>query len=309
MTEVIPLITIEGATASGKSDLAVTLAKALNTEIISADSRQVYKYLNIGTAKPDKHTQNEIKHHLIDIITPNQRYSAGSFVKDSQNIIQNIYKSDKIPIVCGGTMLYIKSLLYGLSPIPDSTPEAIQKTIEFINEHSWKQCYEFVRRIDEKFANSIAPTDKQRISRAIEVWMTHQKSLTEFWETTPKETMKIKPYKIYVHQERDVLYHRINQRTHEMIRNGLLNEIIDVLEMGYNPTDYGLNTVGYKEFLIETKDLLNAIEKAKQHTRNYAKRQITWYKKENFDCVFTEEQDINTLIEEIKKTLDKNTEF
>ena len=137
------LICIEGATGSGKSDLALRLARELNTEIISADSRQVYKYLNIGTAKPDRETLSEVKHHLIDIIAPDKRYSAGDFVQDAEVIINDLHGQDKIPIVCGGTMLYIKSLLAGISEIPAISEEVRLQACEFINNRSLIECYNF----------------------------------------------------------------------------------------------------------------------------------------------------------------------
>jgi len=277
----IPIITIQGPTASGKSALACELALKHGGEIISADSRQVYKFLDIGTAKPDVVIQSQIKHHLIDIITPDQRYSAGDFVKDASVIIENIHNAGKVPIVCGGSMLYIQSLLQGLSEVPDIPPEAAITAKAYISEHSPAECYEFVRQHDPKFASRIGPTDKQRISRAIEVWFAFQTPLTAFWEQQ-KTTCRYEAQNIFVHCERDVLYKRINQRMRDMIKAGLIDEIEGILKMGYTASDYGLNTVGYKEFLClfdgSGARLEDCTELAAQHTRNYAKRQMTWYR-------------------------------
>ena len=335
------IICIEGATGSGKSDLALELARLLDTEIISADSRQVYKYLNIGTAKPNPDVLSEIKHHLIDIITPDAKYNAGTFVKDAEKLIDNINKSNKIPIVCGGSMLYIKSLLEGISKIPDVDDESKAKTVEFMNTQSLEECYRFVKKIDPKFADNISPTDKQRISRVIEIWFAFGKGLTDFW-IEDDTTIEILPYKIYINKERSILYNDINKRMRNMIDKGLINEIESVLAMGYKPTDPGFNSVGYKEFvevlrrgvaknelhpmkpLTKSPDevpyaegipdgvpyvspakplsLNECIELASQHTRNYAKRQITWYRKCSFDCeVSNSNINIKKIFENIMK--------
>ena len=292
------IICIEGATGSGKSDLALELARLLDTDIISADSRQVYKYLDIGTAKPNPSVLFEIKHHLIDIITPDEKYNAGTFVKDAEELIESINKANKIPIVCGGSMLYIKSLLEGISKIPDVDDESKAKTVEFMSTQSLDECYRFVKKIDPKFADNISPSDKQRISRVIEIWFAFGKGLTDFWIEGDK-TNEILSYKIFKNKERNILYNDINKRMRNMIDKGLIEEIESVLAMSYKPTDPGFNSVGYKEFvgvldcgkrsnhglhLVKPRTLDECIELASQHTRNYAKRQITWYRKCNFDC-------------------------
>jgi len=276
----IPIITIQGPTASGKSALACELALKHGGEIISADSRQVYKYLNIGTAKPDAITQAQIRHHLIDIITPDQRYSAGAFMQDAGAIIESIHNAGKVPIVCGGSMLYVQSLLNGLSEIPDIPPEAMAAARDYINTHTLEQCYEFVKTFDPKFAARITPFDRQRIARAIQVWIAFQTPITQFWQQQ-KPPSKYEAQNIFVHCERDVLYKRINQRMRDMVQAGLIEEIESILKMGYTTSDYGLNSVGYKEFLgvIDgTAKLEDCIALAAQHTRNYAKRQMTWYR-------------------------------
>lgn len=307
----LPLICIEGPTASGKSDLALALAKILDTEIISADSRQVYKYLNIGTAKPTLETLTEVQHHLIDIIDPDQRYSAGAFIKDAEKIIENILAKGKVPIVCGGTMLYIKSLLEGLSDIPDIVVDVKNQVTEFMTQNSLDESFNFVKSIDEKFANSISPTDKQRISRALEVWFAFKTPLTKYWETQ-EQINKYLVYKIYIDRPREDLYFRINTRMSKMIKDGLIEEIEQVFKLGYSPDDYGLNSVGYKEFLdiittkqtSDSKKMEECIALAAQHTRNYAKRQITWYKKSNFEFAISQENiNISIITEKIKKYL------
>jgi len=306
-----PLITIQGSTASGKSDLAYRLSEIFDTEIVSADSRQVYKYLDIGTAKPHKTTLEKIPHHLIDIITPDKRYSVGTFVRDADIAIQKINDKDKVPIVCGGTMLYVQSLLHGLSEIPEIPFEAVVQTEAFLAEHTLQQCYEFVTSFDPQFASQISTTDRQRIGRAISVWFAFQTPLTTYWDRQPSGE-RYTSLNIYVHKDRKLLYEHINQRMTSMIAGGLLEEIRSILQMGYTLSDPGLNTVGYKEFVpvILSNISQNSIEMGKyvdlasQHTRNYAKRQIIWYRKQDFDCVYTDGDDIGDLKETILRFLD-----
>jgi len=286
----IPIITIQGPTASGKSDLACRLAEVLDTEIISADSRQVYKFLDIGTAKPPKSILSQLPHHLIDIITPDKRYSTGAFVKDADAIIQSMNSRGKVPIICGGTMLYIQSLLHGLSEIPEIPVEVLSRTEAFLRDNTLKQCYDFVTSFDPQFASQISATDRQRIARAISVWFAFETPLTAFWEKQIA-CHKYLSFNIYVEKDRKRLYGCINKRMSAMITAGLLDEIRSILGLGYVASDPGLNTVGYKEFvemvvLDDVTALSACIDLACQHTRNYAKRQMTWYRKCEFDFVY-----------------------
>ena len=165
----IPVITIEGATASGKSALAIVLAEALNTEIISADSRQVYRYLDIGTAKLTKEEQKRVKHHLIDIINPDETYNAGAFVKDASIIIEKLHSEGKIPVICGGTGLYIKALLKGLFSLPPLPQEIRQNLKQHLKEEGLAALYAELKILDPLFAEKISENDTQRILRGLEV--------------------------------------------------------------------------------------------------------------------------------------------
>lgn len=304
----IPVITIQGPTGSGKSDLAVKLCKALDTELISADSRQVYRYMDIGTAKPDKQIQNEIKHHLIDIIDPSERYNTGSFLRDSSLIINELYERGKIPVICGGSMLYVKNLIEGISEIPD-VPEDIKKYVaELFHQKSIIELYDMVKVFDPVFANGISTSDKQRISRALEVWYAFKRPLTDFWLNEKLIKNSYLPFQIYINQDRDILYQRINNRMDMMLKAGLLDEISNLFSLGYDENSPGLNSVGYIEFMpcFKEKKLQNNAmikdckELAAQHTRNYAKRQITWYKKIKFQLAISPESiNISYILEKI----------
>ncbi len=289
----ICVITIQGATGVGKSKLAFELAQKLDTEIISADSRQVYKLMDKGTAKPTVAELLKVKHHLIDIIYPNEVYNAGRFVADSDKIIAAINNAGKIPLIVGGTGFYIKSLLDGLFKSPQ-IPNEIRENLR--NEAKSKPVeyfYEYLKKIDKESAARINQNDLHRILRAIEVYQATGKTLTQFWKEQKKEE-KYRHFDILLFQDREKLYNRINERVLNMIDNGLIEEIKKILQMGFTPNDPGLNAVGYKEFIPYIKNEISldtAIAAAQQNTRNYAKRQFTWYRKIHFDLTL----DINSI--------------
>ena len=285
----IPVITIEGATASGKSALAIVLAEALNTEIISADSRQVYRYLDIGTAKVTKEEQKRVKHHLIDIINPDETYNAGAFVKDASIIIEKLHSEGKIPVICGGTGLYIKALLKGLFSLPSLPQEIRQNLKQRLKEEGLAALYAELKSLDPLFAEKISENDTQRILRGLEVAIGTGIPLSEHWQKQ-KSSCKYNAFRILIDIPRPELYQRINQRIEKMLAQGLLAEIENLFALGYDENSPGLNCLGYKEFLPYFKKeagLEECILLAAQHQRNYAKRQVTWYRKGNFDLVIS----------------------
>ncbi len=282
----IPIIIIQGPTAVGKSTLANKLALELHTEIISADSRQVYKYLNIGTAKPSKEIQKKIKHHLIDIVYPDEEYSAGDFVKDSEKLIYELHKKDKLPLIVGGTGFYIKALLEGIFKAPSIPREIREKLIHSAEEKNSDYLYEYLREKDPSSAERTNPNDLHRIIRALEVYEATGKTITQLWQENPSDKKYFKTFNILISEDREILYNRINHRVDDMIKNGLLNEMKELLEKGYNEKSPGMNTVGYKELLPyfeEKTNLEGCSQEIKKNTRNYAKRQFTWYRKIDFD--------------------------
>jgi len=302
----IPLIIIEGATASGKTSLALELAQKFQTEIISADSRQVYKLLNIGTAKPSKDELTLVRHHLIDIINPDESFNAGLFRKKAITIINRLHTQGKIPIICGGTGLYIKALLEGLFT-SDVHDKEIRVSLEAENqEKGLSVLHDRLSEIDPETAMKVSSNDKQRIYRALEVYLATGIPLSEHWKKQKREE-EFKTYRILLREEREVLYKRIDARILSMIKMGLIDEIQSILDRGYSWQDPGFNSVGCKEFrpFIETgKDLDKCIELAQQHTRNYAKRQSTWYRKCNFNLAEAVSSiSINSVEAEIKRLI------
>ncbi|HQQ67965.1 MAG TPA: tRNA (adenosine(37)-N6)-dimethylallyltransferase MiaA [Candidatus Cloacimonadota bacterium] len=279
------IITVEGPTGAGKSAIALELAQALQTEIISCDSRQVYRYLDIGTAKVDYSARELVKHHLLDIVDPNQSYNAGNFVKDATAVIKQLQEKGKTPILCGGTGMYIKSLLEGLFEHPPLDP-AIRKKLKLrLQNEGLAALYAELCFIDPPFSLRIGPNDPQRTLRGMEIYLATGKSITQHWAEQHK-SKAFDAFRILIAPPRDVLYQRINARMTQMLERGLLSEIKMLLEMDFTWHDPGLNSLGYKEFRAHFEDHGSAEEcaaLAAQHHRNYAKRQMTWYRKVTFD--------------------------
>lgn len=275
------IICIEGPTGSGKSNLAIELALAIDAEIISSDSRQVYIGMDIGTAKVNQIEQAKVKHHLIDIINPDSSYNAGAFVKEAQKIIAD----DKNVIICGGTGLYIQSLLYGLFEHPPIDPTIrTELKVKYANS-GIAPLYELLKQIDPAVANRLSENDPQRILRALEIYIGTGITLSQHWESQNRD-LRYKTYRILVQRDREELYQRINHRLSEMIEQGLLQEIEGLLKQGYTWDSPGLNSLGYKEFRPYFEDGISMVacsHLAAQHHRNYAKRQLTWYRKITFD--------------------------
>jgi tRNA dimethylallyltransferase len=286
------IVVIEGPTASGKSSLAMALAQSLGSCIISADSRQVYKGMDIGTAKPSREDQARVKHHLIDIIEPNQRFSAGDFVKRASAIIAE--EREAIPIVCGGTGLFIKSLLEGICELPPIDRSIKAGLREYLNEvkgnpESYRQrldlLYAELSEVDPVFAAKVSRNDPQRIIRGLEVFRGTGIPLSTHWQNQNQERA-YNSFRILINPPRASLYARINTRFEQMVAAGLLDEISGLLKRGYTFDDPGLNSLGYKEFrpYFEGKSSLEeCVKLAAQRSRNYAKRQVTWYRNCEFD--------------------------
>jgi len=259
--------------------------------------------MDIGTAKVSKNEQQRVKHHLIDIVNPDEKYSAGNFIKDASDVILKLHHQQKIPIICGGTGMYIKALTEGLfehEPIPSTIKDELY---EIYCQKGLDTLYDMLKEYDPVSASNIYPQDKQRILRALEVFKATGKPIRAHWD----EQQERNPYRVFnilINPDRSELYQRINERMDNMLRIGLIEEIHSLIDMGYNENDFGLNSVGYKEFfpfLNGKASLSICLELAKQHSRNYAKRQITWYKKCNFNFAFLKKYiNISEIIHEIE---------
>jgi len=288
----IPVITIEGPTASGKSALALQLAQAMQSEIVSADSRQIYKYLNIGTAKPSPNELTIVPHHFIDIVDPKETYSAGMFTKEARVICKDMEGCGTIPVVVGGTGFYVKALLFGLCELEAIKPSLQENLEQRAKVEGIVNLYSELKDIDPITAEKMESTDRQRVIRALAVWHQTGKRLSDFWKEQ-NEANIFNAFRIYVDKERSLLYQAIDRRVDIMIHSGLLKEIEDLLNRGYTFQDPGLNAVGYKEFAAfynGTAGLADCIDKIKQHSRNYAKRQVTWFRPVNFHLTIRDDR-------------------
>lgn len=291
------VIVIVGPTCSGKTSLAIDLAKELDTEIISADSRQIFKYLTIGTAKPNQVELSQVKHHFIDFIYPDEDYNVGLYEKDALRIIEQISSLNKIPIMVGGSGLYIKAVIDGIVDI-DSDEELREKLLSQKADLGNEYLYEQLKKLDPNAATSMLPQNWKRVIRAIEVFALTGKSILE----VHIEQDKNRNYNFLqfgLNWPREILYKNIETRVDQMIENGLVEEVKSILEMNYSKKLNSLNTVGYKEiigYLDNEISLDRAIELIKRNTRRYAKRQLTWFRKDErikwFDLESFEEIEI-----------------
>jgi len=276
------VIVIVGPTCSGKSNLALKLAEKLNTEIISADSRQFYKYLNIGTAKPATEDLLKVKHHFIDILKPDDEYNVSKFEVEAEKIIISLLSDGKIPIVAGGSGLYIRALIDGIFNTADKDEEYRNGLNLKRKEYGNEFLYEELKKIDPESSSKMLPQNWKRVLRALEVYHTTGKPIWQHHQRQ-KEKSKFIFHQFGLMWTRGVLYKNINKRVDDMINNGLVAEVEKILSSGYNKSLNSLNTVGYKEiieFLEGNISLDRAVELIKRNTRHYAKRQLTWFRKD-----------------------------
>lgn len=272
------LIVISGPTGSGKTDLAIKVAQHFSTEIVSADSRQVYSGLEIGTAQPDKNQLSLVKHHMIGFLNVTENYNAGLFETNALKVIEEIFSKNDIAILCGGTGLYIDAVLTGMDNLPNADPEIRLKLEQQYLEKGIIFLQEEIKSKDADYASSADLNNPQRLMRALEVCFATGLPYSSF--LTGNKSKRSFNYSYFaLSPDRTVLYNQINQRTEKMFATGLLEEAEKMLP--FRNTN-ALQTVGYKEifkYFDGVFSLDDAIEKVKQHTRNYAKRQLTWLRR------------------------------
>lgn len=272
-------VAIFGPTGIGKTALSLSLAQRQG-EIISVDSRQVYKYLNIGTAKPTEKELSQVPHHLIDIITPDKQFTAGQFIDRAELLIPQIYARGNIPYLVGGTGLYFNSLINGIADIKISS-EAKELANKKWEEFGQERFYKILQRVDPQYATKIHQNDKQRTIRALEVFLGTGKRFTTLHKSETRKS-PFKYIKIGLNIERELLYDRINRRVDQMISDGLIEEVENLLKMGYDREAPGMRTIGYKEiadYFDKKHSKEDAISEIKKNSRRYAKRQLTWFRK------------------------------
>lgn len=275
------VIVIGGPTASGKTALSVELAKRINGQIISADSMQIYKEMNIGTAKVTKEEMQGIKHYMIDIVSPNERYSVADFKNDAENAIEEIIKNGYTPIMVGGTGLYVNSLIYNINyPELEFDKEYRDYLEERADKEGLETLYKEALEIDKEATQKISVNDRKRILRILEIYKQTGKTKTQL-EIESRSVPPKYNYKVFaINYDRQKLYDRINLRVDKMLEEGLIKEVENIKnKYSYFPT--AMQGLGYKEVVEYLKEEISyeeMVEKIKQESRRYAKRQITWFK-------------------------------
>ena len=277
------VIIIVGPTASGKTALSIELAKKINGEIISCDSMQIYKDMNIGSAKPSPEEMQGIKHYMIDIVEPTERFSVAEYKRQAEEAIEEILGKGKIPIVVGGTGLYADSLIYGIEypeiKFDEKYREELEEQAE--KEQGLERLYNRAKEIDPQAMEKISENDKKRIIRVLEIFHQTGKTKTEL-EIESRKTGTKYDFKVFsINMERSILYDRINKRVDIMIENGLIGEVENLLKK-YDKFPTAMQGLGYKEvvqYLNQELTKEEMIDKIKQETRRYAKRQLTWFRK------------------------------
>jgi len=271
-----------GPTCSGKTSLSLKLAETLNSEIISADSRQVYKVLSIGTAKPTYEELSIAKHHFLDSLNPDEEFNVSKFEIEALQIIDELHQQNKIPIVVGGSGLYIKAIVEGLWNDVDTDADFRAKLLKEKEEFGNQFLYDKLAKVDSKSAETMLPQNWKRVIRALEVFHLTGKSILEFHQEYKRES-DYEFHQFGLNWEREVLYKNIEARVDEMISDGLVDEVKSILKAGYSTELNSLNTVGYKEIIAHLNseyDLDRAIELIKRNTRRFSKRQMTWFRKD-----------------------------
>ena len=272
---------VVGPTASGKTEYAIRLAEDTGGEIVSADSMQIYKYMDIGSAKPSADELARVKHHLIGEIDPKQPFNVSDYQKLALECIRRIASEGKVPVVCGGTGLYINSLVYKMDFSAPEGDDAFRQRIFREEDGDTERLHERLRRLDPDAAEAIHPNNVKRVLRAIERLEKGEGKLSEFAAATEPSDV-IEPVMLGMNVERSVLYDRINRRVDLMLQNGLAEEVKSLMDMGFTSSDVAMKGIGYKEII----DAVNrgeapesAAETIKLNTRHYARRQMIWLRR------------------------------
>lgn len=281
----IPLVAVVGPTASGKTRLAIDIALKYRGEVVSADSMQIYKKMDIGTAKPSKKEMRGVPHHMIDIIEPHERYSVAQYVTDAKKCIEEIYTRGNLPVLAGGTGLYVSSLVDNISFSETVRNDKLREQLaEIAAEQGGEALLNILREFDPNMAEQLHPNNTGRIIRAIEVYRTTGVTMTET-QIKSRQTEPI--YKLCMiglnFPNRADLYRRIDMRVDMMLKMGLVHEVENVLRSGITREETAMQAIGYKEIAAALNGMMTmdeAIDKVKRESRRYAKRQLTWFRRD-----------------------------
>ncbi len=304
-----PLLVIAGSTASGKTSLSLKCAKEYNGEIISADSMQIYKTMDIGTAKLKEEEMEGIKHHLIDFLDVSENFSSAQFKGEADNIIADIHKRKKLPIICGGTGLYINSVINDYKYIEmKEDPEYRDYLNNVYDQFGKDYLYDMLKSVDIKSCEKIHKNNVKRVMRALEVYHNTGIKFSEMENNSGNNEKYDLVYFAIGFKDRDVLYKRINQRVDMMINDGLLEEAFSLYKKRDVLSKTAAQAIGYKELFLYFDNILSkeeAIEKLKQETRKYAKRQLTWFKKdERINWIYADELNSDEIFQNCLKIIE-----
>ena len=300
-------IVVVGATASGKTALGVHIAKKFNGEVISADSMQIYKGMDIATAKPTTEEMDGVKHHLIDFVDVKSQYSVSNYCDDAKVVFDEVFEKNKLPVIVGGTGLYIDSFLSNTKFLEEASSDTVRQELLLEAEKDGiESLYEQLKVIDPDAAENIHPNNTVRVIRALEIFKTTGKTLTEQNRLSHAVESDIEPLYIGINYgDRDNLYKRINLRVDLMLEAGLLEEAKEFFKL--NPSKTAFNAIGYKElkpFIDGDLSFDVCIENLKRETRRYAKRQITWFKRnKNINWVFADKQSREAMLDSVDKLI------
>lgn len=302
------IIVILGPTAAGKSELSIQIAKRIGGEIVNADSLQVYKYMDIGTAKPSRAERGDIPHHLIDIIDPSTEFNAGAYRKTAQEAIQELHKKGIRIILVGGTYLYVRVLLYGLIEGISANREIRDRLRRLKSDFEVSYIYEKLKSLDPGAAGRIHPNDYVRIERALEAYYITGTKMSELQEKHGFKGDEYEVLKIGIFEEREVLRKKIDQRVDRMIESGLVDEVRKLREMGFGRDLKPMQSIGYKhinQYVDGEIALDKAIELIKRDTKRLAKRQMTWLRRDKGICWYRIPEDLDRImyrVEDFYKT-------
>ena len=299
----IPVVAVVGPTASGKSALAVEVARLLNGEIVSADSKQIYRYMSVGTAVPTEEEMAGIPHHLLQFLNPDQNFSVAEYVELAQKAILEIHARKKLPVVAGGTGLYVSSLLDNITFFDTKSDPALRQELEQTAAEKGNQyLLDLLNTFDPQLAQKLHPNNLGRIIRGIEAYRLTGIPMSEHQKASRQ---KESPYRCCIiglnYRNRDLLYQRIDRRVEKMMENGLLEEIKELIRMGYSQT--AAQAIGYKEFFgyLQGKSALEeSVARVQQESRRYAKRQLTWFRRdERVNWLYIDDyEDYNSLVKQ-----------
>ena len=278
----VDCLAIVAATGTGKSALAMELALRSNGEIIGADALQIYRGLDIGTAKPSVEDRRRVRHHLIDILDPHERFSAGEFARRAASTIEEVMARRRLPVVVGGSGLYVRALLEGLSPLPTIEPQVREELERRLEQEGLEALFDELRRRDEATARRLSRNDRQRILRALEVSIGTGRALSS-WHRMSARKASFSASRIGLTLPREVLYDRLESRVHQMLESGWLEEVRDLITAGVSRSSPAFQAIGYRELVSHLRgecSLEASTRQIVQSTQRYAKRQLTWFRKQ-----------------------------